>query len=277
MTSTSTAALITALLSACGGTGATTTPDFAGQPGADLAGSAAGDLSTMSGEGLALGGTWAGKNVDSQIFSGVLGMDTVTITSLSRVQLVQNGTTLTSTTQVCAITLTPYKSSQTVYPAAAIAALGTSASAATLSANAIGATYTPSKQVQLSGWTATTNPETDALPTAASDARVMDTDSDGHPGVTLQITGFPAGNIYVAGRSTVDIAATVASNDRIAGSSTTHLSQNVLGSDNSLLAGSVITAAPNTAPGATHYQMIRLPAGTDTCAQIVAQAATLFP
>jgi hypothetical protein len=45
------------------------------------------------------------------------------------------------------------------------------------------------------------NPLQDPLPTEASDPRVIDADRDGHPGLTVTLTGFPAGDVYLVQRS----------------------------------------------------------------------------
>lgn len=42
----------------------------------------------------------------------------------------------------------------------------------------------------------------EALPTSVDDARVVDSDRDGHPGVTVRVSGFVSGEIRLAQRST---------------------------------------------------------------------------
>ena len=44
-------------------------------------------------------------------------------------------------------------------------------------------------------------PNTDPLPTSADDPRVIDLDRDGHPGLTVTLTGFPAGDVYLVQRT----------------------------------------------------------------------------
>jgi hypothetical protein len=46
-----------------------------------------------------------------------------------------------------------------------------------------------------------TDPINEALPTSADDPRVIDADRDGHPGLTVTLTGFPAGDVYLVQRS----------------------------------------------------------------------------
>lgn len=45
------------------------------------------------------------------------------------------------------------------------------------------------------------NPLRDPLPTKAEDKRVIDQDGDGHPGVTVEISGIVSGQVYVVQRS----------------------------------------------------------------------------
>lgn len=45
------------------------------------------------------------------------------------------------------------------------------------------------------------DPINDALPTSADDPRIIDLDRDGHPGLTVTLTGFPAGDVYLIQRT----------------------------------------------------------------------------
>ena len=44
-------------------------------------------------------------------------------------------------------------------------------------------------------------PSVDPLPTSADDPRVIDLDRDGHPGLTVTLTGFPSGDVYLVQRT----------------------------------------------------------------------------
>jgi len=45
------------------------------------------------------------------------------------------------------------------------------------------------------------DPINDPLPTSADDPRVIDADRDGQPGLTVTLTGFPAGEVYLVQRT----------------------------------------------------------------------------
>lgn len=45
------------------------------------------------------------------------------------------------------------------------------------------------------------DPIADALPASADDPRVVDLDRDGHPGLTVTLTGFPSGDVYLVQRA----------------------------------------------------------------------------
>ena len=114
------------LLLACGSKDPPETPeDMAGASSDDLSGG--GGTVDMTGGGggeLKLTGIWASRIVNAQIFdSMVLGKDTVTVTTLARVEITQSGLVVTGKNQVCDVSLTPFKGNQTVYPESALKAI----------------------------------------------------------------------------------------------------------------------------------------------------------
>ncbi len=229
--------------------------------------------------GLDLTGAWAARVINSQCFDGgLVGKDTVQLTTLFLVQLVQSGTQVSTMTTACSVQLTPFGGNQTTYPQAAISAIQTPAQMSRLSAAQIGATYTPDERVSLLGWRAAQgqDPRTAAVPEEERDARLVDGDNDGHPGVTLTVSGRLNGDIYIANRNIVNIEGTVVTADLIEGRSHTVQIQRIIDSTNPLLGLSTIEATPNPDAASSTYHLVRLPAGTTSCAQIIAQAATLF-
>ncbi len=81
------------------------------------------------------------------------------------------------------------------------------------------------------------DPEHDALPVDALDPRVVDQDSDGHPGMTVQVAvaGLVAGDTYVVQRLQFSLAGRVVGPDTIAGSIAWSSEQNVLAASDDLL------------------------------------------
>lgn len=261
--------------------GTTPTPDSGVALDTGVAPSDGGPVadSGTPGPGLDLTGTWAARVINSQCFDGgLVGKDTVQLTTLFMVQLVQNGTQVSTMTTACSVQLTPFGGNQTTYPQAAIAAIQTPAQMSRLSAAQIGATYTPDERVSLLGWRAAQgqDPRTAAVPEEERDARLVDSDNDGHPGVTLTVSGRLDGDIYIANRNIVTIEGTVVTADLIEGRSHTNQIQRIIDSTNPLLGLSTIEATPNPDAASSTYHLVRLPAGTNSCAQIIAQAATLF-
>ncbi len=231
-----------------------------------------GDSPDMASVPFDMNGTWASRVVDSQMFSGLLGTDTVTITTYARVQITQSGTSIAAMQTECSVSVTPYKGNVTTYPDAAVASIPVMSTPGTLSAAFVGATYTAEQQVQLVGWKTQADPKTDPLPTLANDARVFDADGDGNPGVTLKVSGgLAAGDIYVVNRSLIDLSGTVLSANRIAGPSHTLLEQTVVGA-NPMLLKQQVTATPNPDAAASTFTLSRLVAGKDTCADIITEA-----
>jgi hypothetical protein len=122
------------------------------------------------------------------------------------------------------------------------------------------------------GWKWTS--PTDAIPTSAKDPRVFDQDSDGMPGVTMNVlwqgTTTPVDFVQTE-RDT--LSGIVASNGDLVGTTADTTEQNVISTG---LAGAPITSSDdsNTADNTVHLVHVSSPL---TCAQLVAQMSTLFP
>lgn len=119
------------------------------------------------------------------------------------------------------------------------------------------------------------NPDSDALPTMATDARVWDQDGDGNPGVTVMVSGLASGKIYVVQRQRASYAGTVTGANAIAGSVTDASDQSVVGSDNPTL-NQNIKSTPDPDPTKNPIRFVKLSSAYD-CDKLVNDAATLFP
>lgn len=75
----------------------------------------------------------------------------------------------------------------------------------------------------------------EALPTQSSDARVVDSDGDGHPGVTVRVEGIVSGEIYVVQRNVAVFDGALRVDGSFAGSIRHGMSQVVLGATSSRL------------------------------------------
>jgi hypothetical protein len=114
----------------------------------------------------------------------------------------------------------------------------------------------------------------DAVPTSAKDPRVFDQDGDGMPGVTMNVlwqgTTTPVDFVQTERDS---FSGTVGGNGDLVGTTADSTEQNVISGG---LAGAPITSAddPNTADNTVRF--VRVPSSI-TCAQLMAQAGSLFP
>lgn len=224
--------------------------------------------------GIDLSGSWALKQHSTQnVMAPLVGMQVSETTTIAVIDIVHTGTTVHAAQTICDMSFSAVAGTTTVWPAAAIAALPVATSEVTLDTVDIGTTYTQST-VGTFGWE-TMNPATDALPADAMDTRIMDVDGDGHPGVTLQLQGFIAGDVYVVARTATDLSGTLVSADRIEGSQVTRSEQKVVGASNPLLMSDVPSIA-DPDPAKNTFTMVRLSAPT-ACGAVMQDSATLFP
>lgn len=121
------------------------------------------------------------------------------------------------------------------------------------------------------------DPTQDELPTDPADARVVDQDEDGHPGMTLQLQGLIDGSVYVVERKRTELDGVAVATSRIEGRLGFASEQSVLDTDPPSLKPS--TAASRTYPDPEEcnstFVMVRTPDDAD-CAWIKDRADTLF-
>jgi hypothetical protein len=120
------------------------------------------------------------------------------------------------------------------------------------------------------------NPESDPLPTDASDPNVIDQDQDGNPGITIKLSGLASGDLYVVQRQTSTWTGIAVSADRVEGHYGFISEQNILASVPATLkalASQVAIGDPNLC--ASTFVMVRVGA-TTTCADVLADATNLF-
>jgi hypothetical protein len=132
------------------------------------------------------------------------------------------------------------------------------------------------------------DPNTDPLPTTVSDPRVIDEDNDGHPGITVNLTGIVNGSLYSVQRQVTAVTAIAVAPDRFEGVLDFKSEQTVLDSTSTTLTamyGQSTTSPDPTACDST-FAMVRIadaagnPSGgsaISTCADVRAQETALFP
>lgn len=127
-----------------------------------------------------------------------------------------------------------------------------------------------------------TDPANEALPVDANDPRLFDTDSDGFPGITVDLTGLISGTLRSVQRQATALYGVAVSPDQVEGGMAYESDQSVVASDppniKSLYASSHSSADP-TACSST-FVMVRVPdvadAGVVDCAWVRNNEVTLL-
>ena len=233
------------------------------------------DSGIAGGQAVALDGTWASFRVSSQCFDGALGRDRVLFTWIAKHDVTQDGTSATMTTEICDLQLTDYQGSASSYPTEALSAFDVRDVDVVLGGTTVGASFVTQPQAILLGWTPTGDPLTEELPQDDTDARLVDADNDGNPGVSLVVTGFVSGSVYIANRNLVTVTGVIVEQDKITGTTMTTADQRIVGASAILLNNNSTTVTDDGNPDSSPFEMVRL-SGDDTCANIVAMAAQLF-
>ena len=114
----------------------------------------------------------------------------------------------------------------------------------------------------------------EALPVDPADARVVDADEDGKPGLTLRLDGLIKGEIYVVQRDWSRFQGRLSASDWIRGRVQWGFERQVLDASNPLL-----TQSPEMAPApdaAAHTFRMRRLSGAWTCPRLNREARDLF-
>jgi hypothetical protein len=140
--------------------------------------------------------------------------------------------------------------------------------------------------VELAG--AVADATTDQVPTSVTDPRVIDEDNDGHPGITINLTGTLTGSLYSVQRQTTAIAAIPVASDRFEGTLDFTSEQKVLDSSPALITqlyGQAVSY-PDPALCSSTFAMVKVADATTvdagsgsavSCEWVRANEAVLFP
>lgn len=226
---------------------------------------------------LDLSGTWAQMQVLSEFATlPLVGEVARTSTTILRVTIEHAGSALTQRWTYCATDIDNGSAiASTVIPEAFLASLGEIAAEATLDASVSPARFEQPWTTEVRGATLD-DPERDPLPTRADDARVVDSDGDGKPGLTVKASalGILSGDVYVVQRVRTRLIGTLVSPDRIEGLVEWSTEQLTLGATNPLFLGT-LPSRPDPATESSCFLLIRIdPAWT--CADILAHRTSLF-
>jgi hypothetical protein len=113
-----------------------------------------------------------------------------------------------------------------------------------------------------------------ALPTDANDPAVIDQDQDGHPGMTISVTGFVDGDIYLVQRGWNALQTTSFDGDRAFGTSEWGDEQTYLGASSFILEQITPSSWPD--PDTTKHGFELVYAPEITCTQVIATTAAIF-
>jgi hypothetical protein len=120
------------------------------------------------------------------------------------------------------------------------------------------------------------DPANDPLPTDPDDPRVTDPDGDGHPGVTVEVSGFVSGQVYLVQRLVRGFRGVVSSDGSIAGTVTGTGDQVVIGASNAILRTFTPKFEHNPDPKRNTFVWVPVP-DDSTCETVVAGRDRLFP
>ncbi|MCC6551600.1 MAG: hypothetical protein IT372_01090 [Polyangiaceae bacterium] len=221
-------------------------------------------------------GRWAYLEVGSQLIQAPAVGDPFHngIVSLLILEQTQTGSDVAVTGEYCDhYTHDPDAVVHAVIPAAYLSALKPVTRTGTFS----GGAYHLAPLAEVVG-AALAAPDTEDLPVAPDDPRVIDEDSDGKPGVTIALTGLIDGEVYAVERKKTELDGVAASPDRIEGLLTFSSEQSVLASDPASIKSTTdaTQSYPDPEPCNSYFRMVRIPDTAD-CATVKQDFATLFP
>lgn len=217
-----------------------------------------------------LSGTWAEVQVTAvKVELPVLGEQRSKTMATLLLRVRQEGTRLVITEEVCELeTVGSTKAIKTSYPPAFLRALSGLVREAELRRDSAWS-YLEAGTLRTAGASVEVNAP---LPTQADDPRVLDSDGDGHPGLTVEISGLIEGQVYVVQRGRSQLQANLHATDRLEGPLKFSSEEQVIGASHELL-----TKKPPTRPDPdeSFFRRRRVPANA-TCAEVVARRPRLL-
>ena len=193
--------------------------------------------------------TYAQKRVVSMMMPGVFNPSNLQETSTISYYLVhwtRVGVDVTWTEELCHIRSTEAHNTKTTFPAAFVNTMPIRENYATLSAEEVGADFIVDPFVNVDG-AELPSPESDRLPTSASDSRLRDQDSDGHPGVTIHIDApwGVSGNVYLTQRSRYSFEGFIIAQDRVEAYVNYDQEQSIIDASSGFLTMADVVPTPN--------------------------------
>ena len=120
------------------------------------------------------------------------------------------------------------------------------------------------------------SPGSDTLPTSTGDARLVDQDLDGNPGITVRVdAGLVAGDIYLVQRSSYAYEGIVTDHDRVEAYVDFEQDQSILGASSSLLTMAEVDVITNPERTTSYVIFQQIDEGID-CDDIKRDTDSLF-
>lgn len=225
--------------------------------------------------GVDLTGAWAQMLVYGTVFNlPAIGQTEGATVTILHVNITGDGTSPYVAAQPCAVEIdNGTEIVETIIPERFIDALPLEEPPTTVGYEGSTMTYRQDRVLTLRG-VKLEDPASDALPTDASDPRIFDQDEDGHPGMTVLITGLTDGEVYIIQRDWYELTGTAKSADWIDGLAEWSTEQVVLGSDNEIL-NAQTDSSPHPEKARSYFRMTRV-SDDDDCASILAKREALF-
>jgi hypothetical protein len=223
-----------------------------------------------------LSGVWAGLKVlsDSATFPLVGGLARTT-TLVQRLTVTQTGNALEISSTYCTANFDNGPALTTTIDPAFVRSLDAVTARASLDASGTPARFAQAWSVEVHG-VRLDSPETDPLPTSASDPRVFDQDGDGKPGITVHACALGAitGDVYVVERLRTRLEGEVVTPDWIEGRVEGTVEQVILGATSAVFLGSILSH-PDPISANSYFILQRIdPAWA--CEEILLRQASLF-
>ncbi len=250
-------------------------------PRADLSVESGGDGAMFDTGGTSgtfdMTGTWAEWEIGASITQApLLGETRTQGVALMRWVVTQQGEKLSISQELCHLKLvSDTELATTVVPDLFIASVPLMEKTGTVTVKDTTHHFALDLTPELYG-VALASPLDEPLPTTADDPRVIDQDGDGHPGMTVFITGVLDGAAYIVQRNLRSLEGAFVSTDRIEGLVNWTQDQNIIGSDNKILASNHPTSVTDPDPLKSPFIAIRIPEDKD-CAWLRAHEQELFP
>lgn len=223
-----------------------------------------------------MNGVWAQVQVVATLAQApLLGTIKTRSVAVLKYDVEQDGPALLMHEEVCALRLeTDSDLTETVVPDAFVNALPHVSKPASVDLEAVPPTLFQPQFVELHG-VELEDPENEPMPASADDPRVVDLDGDGHPGLTIYVTGIIDGALYIIQRNRIALDGAFEGPDKVAGLMKYEQEQVVLGSDNQLLADHPPVSSVDPEAENTFFISVRMPSDA-TCADILAAGDELF-